>query len=349
MLFQVLGTPSSLSYACCALIQALADTNQGGHTLIQAVFLDDVRRVWAQIDRANPRPIILFSDCPSSALVTLVASTRMPCLVVLDDFDEAVFQVIETRDMALAETLRFVTQSYCSLDACRGDGVLLVTAKDGRRPLREVLTRIAAHFGVEEPVEAASKTLLALGYAEDAPVTLLHHIAKAGLRLTSATSEAVRADAEGVAIVKLMASQYEGVGAGRGGRRIEWPTEMFLDWDRPGSFLTGPIDMLGPARFIICGPYLHLTIGGWNAEVVIELLDNASGNRLGVDVFSGVILSGVTMPLPPCGVFTFSIPFRVDDPFLPVELRFQLLEGAIEGRLALRAIGFAREQSVAKS
>ena len=347
MLFQALGAPSSLSYACCALIQTLADANFGSHELIQAVFLDDVKKAWRRFDGAHPRTIVLFSDCPSSALVDLVVSTRIPSLLMLDDFEETVHQVIEARDMALPETLRFVTQAYCSLDSCRRDGALVVTARDHRRPLREILGRIAEHFGLEDPAEAARKTLLALGYPEDAPDTLIAHIARSGLRIASPTAEAIRASAEDRSIISLMAAQYAEVGAGRARLRIEWPTEMFLDWDRPGSFLTGPIELLGPARFIICGPYFHLPIRDWTAEVVIEIDDNKSGNRLGVDVFSGEILSGVVMPLPASGVFTFAIPFRVGDPFLPVELRFQLLEGAIEGRLALRSAVFSTRENPA--
>ncbi len=63
---------------------------------------------------------------------------------------------------------------------------------------------------------------------------------------------------------------------------------------------------------------------------------------MNVDVFSGEILAGVAMPLPAAGVFSFENPFRVGDPFLPVELRFQLLEGAIEGSLRLRSAVFER-------
>ncbi len=342
--FQILGAPSSLTYVCCALTQTMADTIHGDHVLIQAVFLGDVKNRWMTIDRTDPKPIVLISDCPSAALVEFVASTHAPCLVVIDNFEETVFQVIEARDMGLAEALRFVTQSYRSLAAFRSDAALVVAASDGRRPLREFLARIALHFGFEDPQARTAETLAALGYREDAPDTLLQHLVKAGLRVTSPTSRVLRADAEGQAIIRFMASQYEGVGAGRIARQIEWPTATFLDWGRPGQLLRGPIELLGPARFIICGPYFHLPIGEWTAEVVIEIADNASGNRLGVDVFSGEILGGVAMALPKSGVFTFSIPFRVADPFLPLELRFQLLEGAIEGRLALRAAAFAQRE-----
>jgi hypothetical protein len=140
-----------------------------------------------------------------------------------------------------------------------------------------------------------------------------------------------------------MAAQYKGVGSGRGRRRIEWPTEMWLDAARPGQLLRGPIDMVGPARYVLYGPYFHLPAGAWIAEVVIELADNRSGNRLCADIFSGEVLGGVVMPLMASGVFVFSIPFRLIDPFLPVELRFQLLEGAIEGRLALRGAVFVKD------
>jgi hypothetical protein len=59
-------------------------------------------------------------------------------------------------------------------------------------------------------------------------------------------------------------------------------------------------------------------------------------------VFSGDILAGVAMPLPAAGVFSFDIPFQVADPFLPAELRFQSLEGAIEGSLRLRSVVLER-------
>ena len=62
---QILGAPSSLTYACCALTQTMADTIHGDHVLIQAVFLDDVKNRWVTLDRTNPRPIVLISDCPS--------------------------------------------------------------------------------------------------------------------------------------------------------------------------------------------------------------------------------------------------------------------------------------------
>ncbi len=342
ILFQALGAPSSLTYTCCALIRAMADIVYGRHALIQAVFVDDVKNGWAQLERAATTPIVLFSDCPSKGLVDLVVSTRLPFVVVVDDFEETAHQVMEARDMALPEMLRFVTQAYCSLDAGRGDAALVVSAGDGRRGLREVMTRLAEHFGLDAPNETSARTLAALGYPAGATDTLLDHVVASGLRVTSPASRAARADAEAEAIVRLVASQYNGVGSGRGGRRIEWPTEMFLDWDRPGQFLRGPVEMLGPARFVVCGPYFHLPQGEWTAEVVIEIADNRSGNRLGVDVFSGAILGGVVMALPASGVFTFSIPFGVADAFLPVELRFQLLEGAIEGQLALRAAAFTR-------
>ena len=341
-MLSILGAPSSLTYACAALVQALADVAYDGHTAIQAMYVDDVKTVWEQLRGSDPRPVVLISDCPSKALVDLILSTRLPFLVVADDFEETAHELVEARGMPLPEMLRLVTQSYCSVDRSLDGDALVLTGKDVRRPLRQFLVQLAEHYRLEDPAAIAEKTFLRLGCEDGSHETIHDHLTKSGLRVTSPASRALRADAEGEALIRFMASQYDGVGWGHGGEVIVWPTSLFLDWDRPGQFLRGPIDMLGPARFIVCGPYFHLTVGEWDAEVVIEIVDNPSGNRLGVDVFSGDILGGVVMPLPDFGVFTFSIPFRVTDPFLAVELRFQLLEGAIEGRLALRASAFKK-------
>ncbi len=96
------------------------------------------------------------------------------------------------------------------------------------------------------------------------------------------------------------------------------------------------------ARYIIYGPYFHLTPGKWVAHVAIELDGNVSLNRLGVDVFCGNVLCAVAARLPVRGAYGFEMRFEIRDPLRAVELRFQTLTGAIEGRLMLTSVTFSR-------
>jgi hypothetical protein len=93
---------------------------------------------------------------------------------------------------------------------------------------------------------------------------------------------------------------------------------------------------MGRARFLSYGPYFHLPVGLWAVEVIVEVHDCYSNNRIGFDVHAASILAARTTTLPGSGVFACDMKFRVADSSLPIEVRLQLLTGAIEGRLLLR-------------
>ena len=90
------------------------------------------------------------------------------------------------------------------------------------------------------------------------------------------------------------------------------------------------------------GPYLHLPVGRWRVSIEMELVDCLSDNRLGIEAVSGRVVAAVTMRLPPQGRRGLDLDFDVTDPFLAIELRFQLLTGAIEGGFRLLHVGISR-------
>ena len=57
-------------------------------------------------------------------------------------------------------------------------------------------------------------------------------------------------------------------------------------------------------------------------------------------------LSIVRAQLPPSGVYGFRIRFEINDPSKPVEVRMQLLTGAIEGAIQLHGIVINRLDSL---
>lgn len=339
MLLSVFGTPSALTYAGCTIIRAIADAAAGSHAFIQAVFVDDLRNAWMKVDRSKTSAIVLFSDFPSTPLVELIRANRAPIILFLDEFSEIVRHSLETREMSTPHALRFASQSVCALDQLKDQEPFIITPKRCRQSIGNFVFAVCEFFRIKEPRNTAANVLARLGYDGDGP-TLGEYFFKNRPRLVSEQAAVMHDNSRDGALIKHVADQYAGIVAGNKQREIIWPPELFLDWDRTDAFLSGPIDLLGAARFVICGPYLHLTIGEWTAHIVIEIAENLSGNRLGVDVFSGQILCAIATEMPTSGIFKFTMGFRVEDPFLPVELRFQIMTGAIEGKLMLHEVTF---------
>ncbi len=116
--------------------------------------------------------------------------------------------------------------------------------------------------------------------------------------------------------------------------------------DFPDRLTVGSIDLTGPARFIYYGPYFALPRGRWRADLVLEVSDCLSDNQIAIDVVAGVVLAALKAKLPAQGVYGCEIQFEIRDPSNPVEIRLQLLTGAIEGLLMLRSVHLTRIASL---
>ncbi len=343
MLLSVFGTPSALAYGGFNIVRFITQIALGDHGLLRAVFLSELTQAWNGMEAAERKTVVFFSDCPEAKLVDLFLATRAPIVVFVDNFDDVATFVSASRSMSIQHSLRLATQVHCALDRIiRHPGSLTFDAACYGLPLRAVVRKLLDFYrfpDVANRTEEIARSLIGDGPAdmtmEDYLLREFPHAKAVGHGVTGLAPEDQK-------LVIHMARQYEGIAERHSITPIEWPGNLFLDWSAPGEFLTGSIDLVGPARFIICGPYLHLPPGKWLVQVIIELDENFSENRLGVDVFSGDILHAIAANLPAQGLYAFEMPFETTDPFCPVELRFQTLTGAIEGKLILRQVKFVR-------
>ncbi len=143
-------------------------------------------------------------------------------------------------------------------------------------------------------------------------------------------------------LIDFAADQYNQIIDGQPLRQLEWPTYALLRPEFPDRLTLGSIDLTGPARFIYYGPYFALSEGVWAAEIAIEVQDCHSDNRIAIDIFSEEILAQIKTKLPASGVYGCEIRFGVSDPSKPIEVRMQLLTGAIEGLFMVRGIHLSR-------
>jgi hypothetical protein len=343
MLLSVFGTPSALMYGGLNIVRNLIELGVGTHTLANANSTADFRKTLAELGPGQDARVVFYSDLPDADLCALFINVRAPMVLFMDGFDDVVSYVKKTREMSLSDSVRLASRSICALEPLiRSDLVLKFDSRSYRSPLTEIVRTIGRFFDVALPMAKADQVASSL-VGEGGPASRLSDYLFKTFPHATAPGTAISGLAvEDRRLVSQLSSAYCAIAAGRRFDRMDWPVSMFMNSDNPTAPFPGRVELLGPARFIAYGPYLHLTAGQWRANIVFEVADNHSGNQLYVDAYAGEVLSVVTTQLPAQGTYTFQIGFEVRNPLEPVQLRFQILSGAIEGDFTLNSIRLER-------
>jgi len=341
MLLNVFGTPSALMYGGLNLVRNFTDLELGSHKLANANTTSEFRNAVSQVGPNDAR-VVFYSDLPDPDLCALFIKARAPIVLFVDDFDDVVGYLRASREMSLHDGVRLASRSFCALEPfIRSDLALKLGPKAYARGLQDILADIGTFFG--RPLPQKQKEVVARSLVDrrekptffDYLVQAFPHASKPGAALLKMHTEEQR-------LVRQLSQAYSAIANGRNLNGMDWPIGMLMDSATAGGPFSGRVELLGPARFLAYGPYLHLTPGNWLADVVFEIKENYSGNILYADVYSGEILSVVTTPLPLEGTYKFRIYFQISNALEPVQLRFQTLSGAIEGVIVLNHIQIQR-------
>jgi hypothetical protein len=343
MLLSVFGTPSALMYGGLNVVRNLVELGIGAHRLINANTIACLREMNAVRDLAYDARAVFYSDLPDADLCALFIKIRAPMVLFVDGFEDVVSYVSKSRSMSVFDSIRLASRSVCALEPLiRSDLVIKFDSRAYGSPVKDIVATIATFFGLALPVakvDQIASSLIGEGGAEfclsDYLFSKFPHVALPGAAIRAFAVDDRR-------LIGQVASAYSAIAAGRSFDRMDWPMNMFMNSDNPAASFPGRVELWGPARFIAYGPYLHLTSGQWRAKVMFEIAQNHSGNELYVDAYAGEILSVVTTQLPPQGTYTFEISFEVTNPLEPVQLRFQILSGAIEGVFTLNRTSLER-------
>lgn len=330
MLLTSIGTPSALSYATAHILRRIGDVLFGGHVFASALPAPDTSE-GPPCGAARP-PVVLFTDLPTQSLSDRLAGERLPLLLIVDDFVSVVADLMRTRSMAFSPAVRFATQVFALFAMLPDTGPLRVTPRDGARPLSGFVEDIVRFFELdcsEAQIKTIVTSLVPAGGDDETLAGYVQLFRPMGDGTGAVITEAQRG------ALDLLAASYDALAAGRRPATVCWPTSLALLWGEQPGPLQGPVELLGPARFIICGPYLHLPRGRWRMHVEIETRSCLSDNRIGADIFSETILAAATARLPSAGRYTFPLDFTITNPAAPVEIRLQVVTGCIEGSLEL--------------
>jgi hypothetical protein len=98
--------------------------------------------------------VVIVSDLPSTPLLDLMRSRRVPAIVFLDEFQEIVGQLVEIRGMGVRPALRHTTQVLCAIDQIGEESALRVTKADGARKLKAFIEASYEFLGLEATADS---------------------------------------------------------------------------------------------------------------------------------------------------------------------------------------------------
>ncbi len=351
-LLSVIGTPSPKLLAVLDILRALVQITMGEHVVLVANSLEALRQQFPDRSTLNNRPVILASDYPQPDMLATFYDLQAPVAICIDDFATVALFSVVSRGFGGVDAARFAAMGLVNVEptVVAPPPVSLFVGVPREETLAGLLCKLVAFYHLPADNGSVDKVLQYLGFGDE-PEARLSDFAARRVAAPDKTAKEARAALEERSpldgeLIDFLAHQYDVVADGQRLAKLEWPVYSLLRPEFPDRMTIGPIDLTGPARHVYFGPYFALPAGAWSADIAFEVQDCYSDNHVAVDVFAAKILSIVRAQLPPQGVYGCQIRFEIEDPSKPVEIRIQLLTGAIEGVIQVRKIVLRRLASV---
>jgi hypothetical protein len=321
------------------VVRTLVTIAVGDHEIVCANTIADLGEQLLRITRPLDCCVILYSDYPQADVLPAYTAIGSPLVICADDFRTIAHYSVVSRAYGGVDAARFASMGLVNIEpVISAPPDLSLVVNDSATRLSEFVVRLAQLYGLPLDERALQRVLGALGQTESSDESLDSYGARTLPSHSTARARLERRSPLENELIDLLASQYGPIAAGERLERLEWPPFALLRPDFPDRLTVGSIDLTGPARFIYYGPYFALPLGCWRADLVLEVSNCLSDNQIAIDVVSGGVLAAIKAKLPPEGVFGCAIPFEIRTPANPVEIRVQLLTGAIEGLLMLRSV-----------
>jgi hypothetical protein len=342
-LFFIVGTASSLTYGMVGIVRCVVQATVGDHITMGVNTTGELSQVFADGDAPNRAAAILYSDYPDHELLSEILRSGAPVVACGEALHEVVRFLMATREINVTSALIVATCGLSALEQIAHD-VRIFLPGDRSRLVRDVLREVGTLIGHELDDETLRTAMIFAGCSEGSAATfdeVINRFAPGHDRLTSNAPGSITESNRESALIAGLAEGYDAVIHRQRMREVIWPRRVFLLCDPPGMPADQPVALVGPARWLMRGPFFRLPAGLWNVEVLFEVKDCWSDNRLEVDVAGATVLAAATMVLPPQGVYACDLQVWIEAP-MPIEVRVVLLTGAIEGELLLRDVAFRR-------
>lgn len=325
----VLGDPGLMSAWGFYLVENLM---QRSGAIFQKKFVDRHHIV----DETNPgTPSLTFAHYPNPSLSDFVRNNQMPAVILLDEPSAALRHLQATNRTSSQEALRAMSASAALLGTIREGAALPVVTRDEAADVPNIAKQIADHLKLGLSSNDIKKVLCEI----EAPTSLEGALAAFREKMSRNEAKSTTAPEDDNIAMTVLTGLYDCV-LGRPNPTVTWPYQVFLSGDRPNEPATIVADATGPARIIYYGPYFHLPAGVWSARAVIGFSEETIGTPFSIAAYSKQLLGKGRVLPKRAGIFSATFLLQVDQPQDPIEVRFSIESGAIDGRVSLGKIEF---------
>jgi hypothetical protein len=127
---------------------------------------------------------------------------------------------------------------------------------------------------------------------------------------------------------------------------LTWPRASFRLGTPPQETAPERVELVGPARSLVFGPYLPLPAGWWEAELRLYFSEEACRRTFTVDMIAEELVGTIRLKPEMAGTFQTRMLFHNPRADWPLALRIVLENGAIEGRIGLESVTLRHARTV---
>jgi hypothetical protein len=344
MLVCVIGVSTALTYWGFGVAAHAMEESFGQFHRVHCTSAAEMYEQWR---RRNDRPVLLTTDYLEENVCELLLQSGAPIVALTDTAEVAIKTAAKLRTLTCFDAIRFSSLYISSLSEILNHGSTTVFSADVRNMrVADFVPQFLSALNLSDP-EIAARVLRRVIPSDAQRESLTVEEAIDALQSRDDLEDVIStwsiAEFESY---KQISANYQNILDRSPAREFVWPAAILYS-AAPGFRTDKPLDLLGPARLLVWGPYMHLTKGCWMANMEFEVVGNFSPNSVIADVLVGGEFAGLgEFDLPERGVYTWRLAFEVSDVAKPIEVRLTLDKAAIEGAFFLRQV---RLQPIAKA
>lgn len=328
----VVGAPGPLTFWVFEVVSALA--RQARPAAVEVVQVDREREVPAR-PPGEPGRLLLY-HYPNDQLIEAIERGNVAVLYLDEAPSLVVDYLVRATNRTAIEAIRVCSASYVANLALRKSQAS-VLARTVSLSLPQLLGGLSQHLGLA--VEAAALTAYAahVGAMVDGlpplEAAIRRFLPVAAPRPDAGSSAD---DREASELVEAVLAPMAALPYGPTPMAIEWPASIFLSAERPTERAPRVVDLVGPARMLFHGPYLHLPPGSYAVELLVACASLIGGDTFLVQLQAGSdCLARVRLQPKASGGYRAQFRAQLRSAMPEVQLQVVAERGAIAGAFSL--------------
>jgi len=287
---------------------------------------------------SNTNRLILAKE-PSAWLIERIAAGHVRTIAVLEDPLDAVIYSRTLKGCTLLEGVRDQSAATASALALHGKPSVFFMSRNIPLNARDLAAEILQFVGWRVAGAEREMLLSAFGGPAAQPLSLEKSLAAQVPYYATPVRPDVdfSRDDESAAVSQALDPLIKAM-AGLDLEAIIWPMALLLegnDFVRPAPAW---LDLTGPARNLVWGPFLCLPPARYSCRYVMKFDEGAAQTRFSLEVHGKRPLAEHRFTPASSGTMALDFELDIDGPDHWIDLRFVLSEGTIDGRAsAVRA------------